>query len=161
LAQRLAQAEGVSQVTVNGAEKPAVRVRLDPVRLAAAGISSQNVLAAIKGTNVLQPTGSFQGLTRAESIGINGQVSQASEYAPLVIKAGNGAVLRLSDVATVINGVANSRLAAWNGKQPAILLTITKSAGANVIETVDRIKELLPQLMEWLPANIQLTIIAD
>src|ERR1700760_936148 len=161
LAQRLSQAEGVSQVTVNGAEKPAVRVRLDPVRLAAAGLAGQDVLNAIKNTNVLQPTGSFQGPDRAESIGINGQMSQASQYAPLVLKAGNGAVLRLSDVATVIDGVANSRLAAWNGKQPAILLTITKSAGANVIDTVDRIKALLPQLMEWLPANINLTIISE
>jgi multidrug efflux pump len=161
LAQRLSQAEGVSQVTVNGAEKPAVRVRLDPVRLAAAGLAGQDVLNAIKNTNVLQPTGSFQGPDRAESIGINGQMSQASQYAPLVLKAGNGAVLRLSDVATVIDGVANSRLAAWNGKQPAILLTITKSAGANVIETVNNIKELLPQLMEWLPANIKLTVISD
>ena len=161
LAQRLSQAEGVSQVTVNGAEKPAVRVRLDPVRLAAAGLAGQDVLNAIKGTNVLEPTGAFQGPDRAESIGINGQISQASDYAPLVLKAGKGAVLRLSDVATVIDGVANTRLAAWNGKQPAILLTITKSAGANVIETVDRINELLPQLMEWLPANIKLTVISD
>jgi hydrophobe/amphiphile efflux-1 (HAE1) family protein len=161
LAQRLSQSEGVSQVTVNGAEKPAVRVRLDPVRLAAAGVSGEDVFNAIRNTNVLQPTGAFQGPDRAESIGINGQLSQAAEYAPLVIKAGNGAILRLSDVATVVDGVANTRLAAWNGKQPAILLTITKEAGANVIETVNRIKDLLPQLMEWLPANIQLTVISD
>jgi multidrug efflux pump len=161
LAQRLSQAEGVSKVTVNGAEKPAVRVRLDPGRLAAAGLSAQDVYSTIKGANVLQPTGSFQGPTHAESIGINGQMSQAQDYAPLVLKAGKGAILRLSDVATVVNGVANTRLAAWNGKQPAILLTITKQAGANVIETVDRIKELLPQLMEWLPANINLTVISD
>jgi multidrug efflux pump len=161
LAQRLSQSEGVSQVTVNGAEKPAVRVRLDPVRLAAAGVSGEDVFNAIRNTNVLQPTGAFQGPDRAESIGINGQLSQAADYAPLVIKAGNGAILRLSDVATVVDGVANTRLAAWNGKQPAILLTITKEAGANVIETVNRIKDLLPQLMEWLPANIQLTVISD
>jgi multidrug efflux pump len=161
LAQRLSQADGVSQVTVNGAEKPAVRVRLDPVRLAAAGLSGQDVFTAIKGNNVLEPTGSFQGPDRAESIGINGQISQAADYAPLVLKAGKGAILRLSDVATVVNGTANTRLAAWNGKQPAILLNITKVAGANVIETVNSIKELLPQLMGWLPANIQLTIIAD
>ncbi len=161
LAQRLSQAEGVSQVTVNGAEKPAVRVRLDPVRLAAAGLAGQDVLNAIRNTNVLQPTGSFQGPERAEQIGVNGQISQASEYAPLVLKAGGGAILRLSDVATVVDGVANSRLAAWSGKQPAILLTITKEAGANVIDTVDRIQALLPQLMEWLPANISLTVISD
>src|SRR5215467_13999585 len=111
LAQRLAQAEGVSQVTVNGAEKPAVRVRLDPVRLAASGLAGQDVLTTIKNANVLQPTGSFQGPYRSESLGINGQISQASEYKPLVLKASNGSILRLSDVATVVDGVANSRLA--------------------------------------------------
>src|ERR1700722_14937649 len=161
LAQRLSQADGVSQVTVNGSEKPAVRVRLDPVRLAAAGLSGEDVFNAIRGTNVLQPTGAFQGPDRAESIGINGQISQAADYAPLVIKTGSGAILRLSDVATVDGGGAHTRLAAWNGKQPAILLNITKEAGANVIETANRIKQLLPQLMEWLPANIKLTVIAD
>ena len=161
LAQRLSQAEGVSQVTVNGAEKPAVRVQLDPVRLAAAGLAGQDVYTAIRNTNVLEPTGSFQGLDRAQTIGVNGQMSQADEYRPLVLKAGKGAILRLSDVATVVDGVANTRLAAWNGKQPAILLIITKSAGANVIETVDGIRRLLPQLMEWLPANIKVTVIAD
>src|SRR5580704_7527268 len=161
LVQRLSRADGVAQVLINGADKPAVRVRLDPVRLAAAGLSGEDVFNAIRGTNVLQPIGAFQGPDRAESIGINGQLSQASDYAPLVLKVGNGAILRLSDVATVVDGVANTRLAAWNGKQPAILLTITKSAGANVIDTVDRIKALLPQLMEWLPANIKLTIISD
>ena len=161
LAQRLSQAEGVSQVQVNGAEKPAVRVRLDPQRLAAAGVAAQDVYNAIRGTNVLEPTGGFEGPDRAETIGVNGQLSQAAEYAPLVIKAGNGAVLRLSDVATVIDGTANTRLAAWNGKTPAILLSISKEAGANVIDTVDRIRELLPQLMEWLPPDIKLTVIAD
>src|SRR6201994_1195555 len=144
LAQRLSQAEGVSQVTVNGAEKPAVRVRLDPVRLAAAGLASEDVRTAITGANVLQPTGAFQGPDRAESIGINGQISQAADYAPLVIKTGSGAILRLNDVASVINGTANTRLAAWNGKQPAILLNITKQANANVIDTVNSIRALLP-----------------
>ena len=84
LAQRLSQAEGVSQVQVNGAEKPAVRVRLDPQRLAAAGVAAQDVYTAIRGTNVLEPTGGFEGPDRAETIGINGQLSQAAEYAPLV-----------------------------------------------------------------------------
>jgi hydrophobe/amphiphile efflux-1 (HAE1) family protein len=161
LAQRLSQVEGVSQVTVNGAEKPAVRVQLDPVRLAAAGLAGQDVYTAIRNTNVLEPTGSFQGPDRARTIGVNGQMSQAEEYAPLVLKAKNGSILRLSDVATVIDGVANTRLAAWNGKQPAIILIINKVAGANVIETVDRIHQLLPQLMEWLPANINVTVVSD
>ncbi|HXT80818.1 MAG TPA: efflux RND transporter permease subunit [Acetobacteraceae bacterium] len=161
LAQRLSQSEGVGQVTVNGAEKPAVRVQLDPQRLAAAGIAGQDVYNAIRGTNVLEPVGGFQGPDRAETIGINGQISQAAEYAPLVLKTSNGAILRLSDVATVINGTANTRLAAWNGKQPAILLSITKQAGANVIDTVDEIRALLPQLMSWLPPDIKVTVISD
>jgi hydrophobe/amphiphile efflux-1 (HAE1) family protein len=161
LAQRLSQAEGVSQVQVNGAEKPAVRVRLDPQRLAAAGVAAQDVYNAIRATSVLEPTGGFEGPERAETIGINGQLSQAAEYAPLVIKAGKGAVLRLSDVATVIDGTANTRLGAWNGKTPAILLSISKEAGANVIDTADRIRELLPQLMAWLPPDIKLTVVSD
>ena len=161
LAQRLSQAEGVAQVTVNGAAKPAVRVALDPVRLAAAGLSGQDVYNAIRGSNTLGALGGFQGPDRAEGIGINSQISQAAEYRPLIIKAGKGAILRLSDVATVTNSVANTRLAAWNGKQPAILLTITKESGANVIDTVDHIQALLPQLMNWLPRDIQVTVISD
>ena len=161
LAQRLSQADGVAQVVVAGSAKPAVRVRLDPVRLAAAGVSAQDVTKAIQNTNVLQPTGGFQGPARSETIGLNGQISQAAEYAPLVLKAGNGAILHLSDVATLVDGVADRRLAAWDGKQPAILLNITKQSGANVIDTVDRVKAMLPQLMEWLPAGIKVTVISD
>ncbi|MEA2777663.1 MAG: multidrug efflux pump [Acetobacteraceae bacterium] len=161
LAQRLSQADGVAQVTVNGAEKPAVRIQLDPVRLAAAGLSAQDIYTAVRGANVLEPLGGFQGPEQAETIGINGQMWQAGQYRPLVIKTANGAILRLSDVATVVNATANTRLAAWDGKQPAILLTITKVAGANVIETADGVRALLPQLMRWLPPDIQVSVISD
>ncbi|HUB16566.1 MAG TPA: efflux RND transporter permease subunit [Acetobacteraceae bacterium] len=161
LAQRLSQANGVSQVFVNGAEKPAVRIRLDPQRLAATGLSAQDVYAAVRGTNVLEPTGGFEGRDRAESIGANGEISQADDYAPLVIRAGKAGVLRLADVASVINGTANVRLAAWNGKTPAILLTIFKAADANVIETADAIRALLPQLKSWLPPDIRMSVVAD
>ncbi len=161
LAQRLSQAPGVAQVKVNGSEKPAVRIRLDPVRLAAAGLSGQDVYNAVRGANVLEPLGGFQGADAAESIGINGQMWQAAQYRPLVIKTTKGAILRLSDVADVINGTANTRLAAWDGKQPAIVLSITKEAGANVIETADGIRALLPQLLRWLPPDIQVSVISD
>jgi hydrophobe/amphiphile efflux-1 (HAE1) family protein len=161
LAQRLSQAPGVAQVTVNGSEKPAVRIQIDPVRLAATGLSGQDVYNTVRGANVLEPLGGFQGPERAETIGINGQMWQARQYAPLVLKTTNGAVLRLSDIANVVNGTANTRLAAWDGKQPAILLTITKVAGANVIDTVDGLRALLPQLLKWLPPDIQLTVISD
>ena len=161
LGQRLSQVEGVSQVTINGAEKPAVRVRLDPGALAAAGISGQTVYTTITKSNVTQPLGGFSGPMRAETIGINGQLSKARDYQPLILKASKGSVLRLQDVASVVDGVASTRLAAWDGKQPAIVLTITKAAGANVIQTVDRIKEVLPQLQAWLPHGITMTIMSD
>ena len=161
LAQRLSQVEGVAQVTVNGAEKPAVRVALDPQRLAAAGLSGQDVYTAIRSANTVGALGGFQGPDRAETIGLNNQISQAAEYRPLIVKSSNGGILRLSDVAKVTDGVANVRLAAWNGKQPAILLNITKETGANVIETVDRINDLMPQLMRWLPNDIVVTVISD
>ena len=161
LAQRLAQVDGVAQVTVNGAEKPAVRVQLDPVRLSAAGLAAQDVYSVIRSANVLGPTGSFQGPQRAESIGLNGQISQADEYAPLVLKTGVNSVVRLRDVATVTNATVNSRLAAWDGRQPAILLNISKIPDANVIDTVDRVKALLPQLMSWMPPDIKLSILTD
>jgi multidrug efflux pump len=161
LAQRLSRAEGVAQVSINGADKPAIRVRLDPVRLAAAGLASQDVYNAIRGTNVLAPAGGFQTADTAETIGLNGQISQAEELAPLIIRTSPAGTVRLSDVARVINASADSRIAAWNGTRPAVLLTITKEAGANVIDTVDGIKALLPQLMTWLPPGIQVSIISD
>src|SRR5215472_7364585 len=161
LAQRLSQVDGVAQVTVNGAEKPAVRVRLNPAALNAAGLASQDVYAAIRAANVTTPVGGFQGPERAETIGTNGQLYTAKDYRPLVLKNAHGAIVRLSDVAEVIDGVANVRLAAWFGQQPGILLIITKSVGANVIDTVDGIHEILPLLQSWMPPDIKLTILSD
>ncbi|HET6182901.1 MAG TPA: efflux RND transporter permease subunit [Acetobacteraceae bacterium] len=161
LAQRLSQVEGVANVTVSGAEKPAVRVDLDPVRLVAAGLSAQNVVTAIQQANVTEPTGGFSGPETAASIKVNGQLSAAAQYRNLVLKAAPGVTLTLADVARVTDGVANVRLAAWDGKQPAILLTVTKEAGANVIQTVDRVRAMLPQLQEWMPAGIKLSVIQD
>ncbi len=161
LAQRLSQVEGVAQVQVNGAEKPAVRVQLNPAALAAAGLSAQDVYTTIRRANVTGAIGSFDGPDRAESIELNGQMPRAADYRSLVLRANGGAVTRLSDVATVIDGVANSRLAAWFGKQPAILLTITKTIDANVIETVDNVKSTLPLVMSWMPPDVKLTILVD
>ncbi|MBC7800370.1 MAG: efflux RND transporter permease subunit, partial [Gemmatimonadaceae bacterium] len=161
LGQRLSQIEGVSQVTVNGAEKPAVRVRLNPAALRAAGLSSQDVYTAIRNANVNGPIGGFQGPLRAETIELNGQITQASDYARLVLKVSGTATVRLGDVAEVLDSVTNTKLAAWRGTQPAILLQITKTAGANVIETVDRIRAALPQLLAWIPPDIQVTTISD
>ena len=161
LAQRLSQVEGVAQVIVNGAEKPAVRVRLDPAALANAGLSAQDVYTAIRANNVNGATGGFQGAERAETIALNGQLSLAADYAPLVIKTAGSAVVRLSNVASVIDGTANARLSASFGKKPAILVSITKAAGANVIETVDNVRAVLPLLQSWMPPDIDLTILSD
>jgi multidrug efflux pump len=161
LAQRLSQVEGVAQVQVNGAEKPAVRVRLNPAALRAAGLSSQDVYTAIRNANVNGPIGGFQGPQRAETIELNGQITQAADYAALVLKNTGGATVRLGDVAQVLNSIANTKLAAWQGTKPAILLTLTKTSGANVIDTVDRVRAALPQLMAWIPPDIRLTTISD
>jgi multidrug efflux pump len=161
LAQRLSQVEGVAQVQVNGSETPAVRIRLDPAALAAAGLSGEDVAAAIRGANVTGPAGGFEGPDRAETIGTNGALLRAADYRSLVLKSSNGATLRLADLARVIDGVANTRLAAWFGQRPAILLTITKTAGANVIETVARINAVLPLLASWMPPDISLTVLSD
>jgi multidrug efflux pump len=138
-----------------------VRVALDPVRLAASGLSAEDVVSAIRAANVNGATGATQGPHRSETVTLNGQISQAREYAPLVLKANGGAVIRLMDVAHVTNGVANTRLAAWNGREPAILLNISKATNANVIETVDGVRALLPQLMSWMPPDIKMQVIFD
>ncbi len=161
LAQRLSQVDGVSNVSVNGAEKPAVRVRLNPAALRAAGLSSGDVYTAIRNANVNGPIGGFQGPARAETLQLNGQITQAADYAGLVLKYLNGATVRLGDVAEVLDGVANTKLSAWEGKQRAVLLTVTKTAGANVIDTVDRVKAVLPQLLQWIPRGITVHIISD
>jgi multidrug efflux pump len=161
LAQRLAQVEGVAQVQVNGAETPAVRVRVDPAALAAAGLSGEDVAAAIRAANVTGPVGGFQGPARAETIGTNGQLRRAADYRGLVLKSANGSTVRLGDVATVVDGIANTRLAAWFGKEPAILLTVSKTVGANVIQTVQNVRDVLPLLRSWMPPDITLTILAD
>ena len=161
LAQRLSQIKGVSRVQIDGGQTPAVRVQLDPGALRAAGISSDDVLTAIRNANVLQPTGSFQGPKRSEEILINGQISRATDFGRVVLKAHNGAVLRLSDVAHVYDSVTNTRLAAWNGHDQAIILKISKIAGANVIETVDRVRAALPQLAKWISPEIHMKVLDD
>ena len=161
LAQRLSQVDGVAQVQVNGAEKPAVRVQTDPRALAQAGISAQDIYTTIRAANVAGPVGGFEGPARAETLGINGQLRHARDYRDLVVKSSPTGTVRLGEVANVIDGVANTRLAAWFGQQPAILLTITKTSDANVIATVARIQQVLPLLKSWMPPDVKLTILSD
>jgi multidrug efflux pump len=161
LQQRFTQVQGVSRVQIDGGQTPAIRVQLDPGALKAAGISADDVRQAIVNANVLEPTGSFQGPQRAEEIAINGQIRHAADYGRVVLKTSNGSVLRLSDVARVTDSVSNVRLAAWNGHKQAILLRVYKIPGANVIDTVDRVRALLPQVARWISPDIRITVLDD
>ena len=161
IAQRLSQVEGVADVTVAGSEQPALRVRVDPTRLSAMGLAMEDVRTAIANSNALGPLGSFDGARRAVSIGINDQLRAASEYDPLVVKTVNGNVIRLSTVATIRPSVRNSRSAGWFNRDPSVLLIVTKQGNANVIDTVDRIYELLPDLRQWVPAALDISVLSD
>jgi multidrug efflux pump len=161
LAQRISQVSGVAEVTVSGADQPAVRVRVDPSLLASMGVSLDDVRAAIAATNAQQQIGTFDGSGIAETIGTNDQLRVPSDYRTLVVKVVNGNVIRLSDIATIEQGTRNSRSAAWFNKQPAVLLVITKQGDANVIDTVDQILALLPELKQWIPAGIDISVLSD
>ncbi|MGA7404918.1 MAG: efflux RND transporter permease subunit, partial [Pseudolabrys sp.] len=161
IAQRLSQVSGVADVTVAGSEQPAIRVRVDPTRLSAMGLSMEDVRTAISNSNAAGPLGSFDGDKRAVTIGINDQLRDASEYDPLVVSTVNGTVIRLSNIASIRPSVRNSRAAGWFNRDPSVLLIITKQADANVIDTVDRIFELLPELRQWVPAGLEISVLSD
>ncbi|MCK9907938.1 efflux RND transporter permease subunit [Microbacteriaceae bacterium K1510] len=161
IAQRLSQVEGVADVTVAGSEQPAVRVRVDPTRLAAMGVSMEDVRTAITNANAAGPLGSFEGTGRATTIGINDQLTAPPDYGPLVVKTVDGTVIRLSDIASIRPSVRNSRSAGWFNRDPSVLLIITKQADANVIDTVDRIYALLPELTQWVPAGLDISVLTD
>ncbi len=161
IAQRLSQVEGVGEVSVNGAEQPAVRIRLNPVALASMGLSMEEVRTAVANANAAGPLGAIEGDGRAISIGSNDQLRSAAQYDPLVVRTANGTVVRLSAVASVEPGVRNSRSAGWYNRDPSVLLVVTKDPTANVIETVDRIYTLLPEIKRWIPADIDISILSD
>lgn len=161
IAQRIAQVEGVAEVTVSGAEQPAIRVRLDPARLAAMGLSLDAVRTAIANANVSAPIGSFEGGVQGLTLSGNTQITTPEEYGGIVVRSANGTIVRLSDIATVERGTRNSRASgSYNGK-PAVTLTITRQPGANVVETVDRVNALLPELRRFIPAAVDVEIMSD
>jgi hydrophobe/amphiphile efflux-1 (HAE1) family protein len=161
LASRISQVDGVAQVTLSGAEKPAVRVRIDPSRLAAMGVGMEDVRAALAQANVNMPKGNLEGESSTLSINANDQLHIAADYAPLVIKTASGAIVRLSSVAKVVDATENSRLGGWHNRERAVLVIISKQPGANVVETVERIKEILPQLRRWMPAGTNVSVVSD
>jgi multidrug efflux pump len=161
MAQKLAQVPGVGMVSIAGGQRAAVRVQINPLALASAGLSMEDVRAAISAANVNQPKGSFDGPTRAVMLDANDQLRSADEYRQLILAYREGAPLRLGDVATIQDGAENRRLAAWSGEVPAVLLNIQRQPGANVIDVVDRVQQLLPQLTASLPAGLDVTVLSD
>jgi len=161
IAQRISQVPGVGEVNVSGADQPAVRIALNPVALSNAGISTDDVRAAIVAANPLGPVGIFEGGRQSETLSINPQMRTAAQYRDIVIKSASGNFLRLSDVAEVKDATRNSRSIAWFNKQPAVLLLITKQGDANVIDTVDRVRALIPELKQWIPASVEISVLTD
>jgi multidrug efflux pump len=189
LAQKISQIPGVGLVSVSGGQRPAVRVQVNPKALAANNLSAEDVRSAIASANVNQAKGSFDGPQRASTIDANDQLTSADDYRNVIIAYRNGGALRLSDVASVIDDAENVRLAAWmsvpaaaagasssgaapstaaaggtgaaGGIVPAIILNIQRQPGANVIEVVNRIKALLPQLQSALPSAVDVAVLTD
>jgi multidrug efflux pump len=161
IAQRISQVPGVGEVTVSGADQPAVRIALDPVALSNAGIATDDVRLAIINANPLGPVGIFNGGRQSETIAINRQMRTAAEFRDIVIKSSNGNFVRLSDIAEVEDSVRNTRSIAWFNKQPAVLIQITKQGDANVIDTVDRVRALIPELKQWIPGGVDVSTLVD
>ena len=159
--QRLSQVAGVADVSVSGAEQPAVRVEVDPKTIADAGVTMEQIRTLIAGAAALGPVGAFEGPRIAETIAVNGQFKGAADYASLVLRAGNGAILRLTDIARVTDGTRNTRAAGSYDGRPAVILTITKAADANVVATADEVRALLPELRRWIPADVDVQVMSD
>jgi hydrophobe/amphiphile efflux-1 (HAE1) family protein len=161
VAQRISQVDGVGEVTVNGAEQPAIRIRVDPAQLAAMGISLDSVRTAIVAANAPNQLGNFEGGKQSETIATNDRITALQDYRDIVVRSANGTVVKLGSIAQIERGVRNSRAAGWYNHKPAVLLVVTKQADANVIKTVDAVKALIPQLKRLIPAGVDIEIMAD
>ena len=159
--QKLSQLPGVGLVSIAGGQRPAVRIQANPKALAAYGLGLDDLRTTIANANVNQAKGSFDGPTRASTIDANDQLRSADEYRQLIVAWRNNAPVRLADVADVVDGAENDRLGAWANLAPAVIVNVQRQPGANVIEVVDRVKQLLPQLQATLPGAVQVAILTD
>ncbi|HEY0199274.1 MAG TPA: efflux RND transporter permease subunit [Rhodanobacter sp.] len=161
LAQKLSQVQGVGLVSIAGNVRPAVRVQVNPAQLSNLGLTLEDVRSALTEANVNAPKGTLNGKTQSYSIGTNDQLADAAEYKSTIISYKNNAPVRLSDVASVVDGVENDQLAAWANGKPAVLLDIRRQPGANIVQTVEQIRQVLPELRAALPADVHLDVFAD
>ena len=161
LAQKISQVSGVGLVSISGGQKPAVRVQANPTLLSSYGLNLEDLRNAIAAANVNQAKGNFDGPLQAYTIGANDQLLSSADYKPLIVAYRNGAPVKLSDVAEVIDSAENVKQAAWMNDSPAVIVNIQRQPGANIISVVDRVKALIPQLKSSLPGNISLQILTD
>jgi len=161
LAQKISQIDGVGLVTLSGGQRPAVRVQANPTALASYGMSLEDLRNAISSANVNSSKGSFDGPTRSYTIDANDQLKTADAYKDIVIAYKNGGPVHLSDVATIVDGAENNKLAAWSNTVPGIIMNIQRQPGANVIAVVDSIKQQLPQLTQSMPASVDVAVLTD
>src|SRR2546425_3368810 len=161
LAQKISQLSGVGLVSISGGQRPAVRIQANPTALAAYSLSLEDLRVALSQANVDQAKGNFDGPQQAYTIGANDQLVSSDGYRPLIIAYRNGAPVRLTDVANVIDGAENVKQAAWANDQPAVIVNIQRQPGANIIAVVDRVKKLLPQLQASLPAAVNVQVLTD
>ena len=161
LAQRIAQTEGVGDVSVGGSSLPAVRVELNPGALFNQGVSLDSVRQAISSANVRKPQGALENPQQRWQLQTNDELKTAADYQPLIIHYNNGSAVRLGDVAEVKDSVQNVRNAGMTNAKPAIIMTVSRAPDANIIATIDRIRAELPDLQENIPASIQLNIAQD
>ncbi|MCL9670112.1 MdtB/MuxB family multidrug efflux RND transporter permease subunit [Citrobacter sp. MNAZ 1397] len=161
VAQKISQVSGVGLVTLAGGQRPAVRVKLNAQAVAALGLTSETIRTAISNANVNSAKGSLDGPARAVTLSANDQMQSAEEYRRLIVAYQNGAPIRLGDIATVEQGAENSWLGAWANKQQAIVMNVQRQPGANIINTADSIRAMLPQLTSSLPKSVEVKVLSD
>jgi len=161
LAQQLSQIDGVAQVAINGEQKPAVRVQIDPMKLASVGLSLEDVRAVLAAATVDAPKGNFDGPTQSFTIYNNDQLLHADEYKDIILAYRTGSPVRVRDVGTAVDGPENGKIAAWQNGRPGIHLAVFKQPGANVLQTFKRVQDALPSLRAAIPPGIDVAILID
>ena len=161
LAQKISQVTGVGMVSIAGGQKPSVRIKANPAQLASYNLSLEDLRTAIAAANVDQAKGTLNGARQSYTIGANDQLLSSSDYKPVIVAYRNGAPVRASDVALIVDAAENNQQAAWMDRQPAVIVNIQRQPGANIIQVVDRIHALVPTLQASLPAAVQVKVLTD
>jgi multidrug efflux pump len=161
IAQKISQLAGVGLVSISGGQRPAVRVQANLQKLAALGLNIDDLRTTISNANSNAPKGSFDGVSQSYTINANDQLQDADSYKDIIVAYKNGAPVLLKDVANVVSGAQNTKLSSWANKTPAVLLNVQRQPGANVIQVVDSIKALLPQIKAGLPASVDVQTLTD